>query len=113
MYKAAVGMEMGKPGSHVDRVESNLGELLGVVIANIEKNKADGEQHLIVLSDCATVVRCILAAWAFTVPLIEVKQAAGNNPLGETRNVSETMSVRRKIPNEIVLGNLPPVSAFY
>lgn len=73
----------------------DLGKALEVVIKNI---KGKG---VVQLSDCTTIIRCVLAAWAFTVPLVEVKQAAGPTNVG----------VAGKIPNEIVLANLPPVSA--
>jgi len=45
----------------------DLGKILGDVIAKIKNSP------LIPLSNCTVIIRCVLAAWAFTVPLIEVK----------------------------------------
>ncbi|KAH6621481.1 hypothetical protein B0J18DRAFT_227910 [Chaetomium sp. MPI-SDFR-AT-0129] len=73
----------------------DLGKALEGVINNIKGKRA------VSLSDCTIIIRCVLAAWAFTVPLVEVKQAAD----------STTVRVGGKIPNEIVLANLPPVLA--
>ena len=98
VYEAAVDLN-NDPSNNMTTSPSvatqDLGKALEKVIANI-KGKA-----VMLLSDCTVIIRCVLAAWAYTVPLIEVKQAAS----------SASPGVSGKIRNEIVLANLPPVSA--
>ncbi|KAK3367845.1 hypothetical protein B0H63DRAFT_515599 [Podospora didyma] len=64
------------------------------------------ESGVLEVFDVAIIVRCLLSSWAFTVPLIEVKQTA------EMRGAAGTPSAgTTKLVNEIVLSNLPPISA--
>lgn len=98
VYNAAVDFHNNPPNNPTTSpslATQDLGKALEDVIANIKGKR------FIPLSDCTVIIQCVLAAWAFTAPLIEVKQAAGPATLG----------VSGKIRNEIVLANLPPVSA--
>jgi len=108
-YEAAVINERLKATSSEDKTE-DLGALLGDVISRVEEDPVT-KQAVIKLKDCAIIVRCVLAAWAFTVPLIEVKQAAGGYP-PSNRAPTRAPSWETKVPQEIILANLPPVSAF-
>ena len=75
-----------------------------------EKTRLKRENRVLELrvSDVAIIVRCLLSAWAFTVPLIQVKQTADlRGGATGTAGAGTTKAV-----NEIVLSNLPPVSAF-
>jgi hypothetical protein len=98
VYEAAVNLNRDPSNTTTTSpslATQDLGKALENVITNIRGKR------FIPLSDCTVIIRCVLAAWAFTVPLIEVKQAAG----------PATARVSGKIRNEIVLANLPPVSA--
>lgn len=99
VYEASVALDRGCSNNTATSgsilAKQDLGKVLEDVITNINS------RAFIPLSDCTAIIRCVLAAWAFTVPLIEVKQAAG----------PATSAAVGKIPNEIVLANLPPVSS--
>jgi len=111
VYESAVAMELNQTFIDTELANKDLGAVLEKLIGKLDDPKNHHKifmgQPAIELSDCADIVRCVLAAWAFTVPLIEVKQAAGTGSLSDNSRAPDG----NKVPNEIVLASLPPVSA--
>ncbi|KAK1826804.1 hypothetical protein QBC39DRAFT_386377 [Podospora conica] len=93
--------------------EKDLGAALEAVIGRLKDTNncrsTDG-QPVISVSDCAEIIRCVLAACAFTVPLIEVRQAVGTGS-SKSDDSKAPHEKDSKVPAEIVLASLPPVSA--
>jgi hypothetical protein len=98
-YTAAVNRTKGN-GSTVQ--ESTLKKLVQQVTDKVKQGS------VLELTDVAVIIRCVLASWAFTVPLIKVKQTPdmqGAAPWSGCAPIT-------KVIHEIVLSSLPPVSAF-
>jgi len=111
VYKAAVAANHGPvllPGTVATRADADLGSLLSELINAMKSRRKAATEPVLSLSDCATIVRCLLAVWAFTVPLIEVKQAVDRGANGRTAATTGG----KQVSSRIVLGRLPPVSAF-
>ncbi|ETS75514.1 hypothetical protein PFICI_12458 [Pestalotiopsis fici W106-1] len=80
---------------------------LGDIVANI---KLTMESHIISLEQCGELVRCILAAWAATVPGILVKE---HMPwLDQAQAIAGHTSSDGDNVNILVMDNLPPFVSF-
>ena len=115
VYEAGVAVQLGTSTNTNDRDLANkdLGAALEEVIGRLKDTnncRSTNGQPVISVSDCAEIIRCVLAAWAFTVPLIEVKQAVGTGS-SNSDDSKAPYEKNSKVPTEIVLASLPPVSA--
>jgi hypothetical protein len=82
-----------------------LNQDLGKALKDIRERFAKDLGKPISLPDCATVVRCILAAWASAVPVIDLKE--------HTPNIDDPSCPAAQAPIRLAtLNDLPPVSAF-
>jgi len=116
-YRAAVSSinHINSQYEETAQDETDLGTLLSSKTTNIKTSAKLNTIPIIELSDCASIIRCVLAAWAYTVPYIEVRQAASSEkPPSPSPSSSNCARQRERTPvNEIALASLPPVSAFY
>jgi hypothetical protein len=89
-------------------LNQDLGEALKDIRQRLEKNRIEKEKRQpIPLEDCATVVRCILAAWASAVPVIDLKERTLDLNIDDPSYRAAPAPIRMA-----TLDDLPPVLAF-
>ncbi|KAH8595919.1 hypothetical protein B0O99DRAFT_686434 [Bisporella sp. PMI_857] len=91
VYRAHVKPMTGRTSSEQTLVDQDLGKTVSDITSSI---KANGT---VSLDQCGELLRCILAAWAVTVPIVLVMEdAIQSNQIGS-------------VPGTIIMDSLPPV----
>jgi hypothetical protein len=115
VYFLAVRKDSSSLNSDDKRLlNQDLGEALKDIRQRLKKNRVEKEKRKsqdlsqpIPLKDCATVVRCILAAWASAVPVIDLEEHTLDLNIDDPSHRAAPAPIRMAR-----LDDLPPVLAF-
>jgi hypothetical protein len=88
-------------------LNQDLGQALEAIRKRLNATRSHNRSSPISLDECATVVRCILAAWASAVPVIDLKEHTVYPDVDDPSHRAPPPPIRLA-----TLDDLPPVLAF-